>query len=201
MIKIYGISGSRALRSLWAAEECGIAYEHHPVHFVGDSKKPVYLAINPNGRVPALVDGELVLFESMAINLYLARRYGGALWPAAEADQARTLQWSFWGMTEIEPHMIPVVVHSSLLPEEQRDPEVVEEHAKALERPLPVLDAHLSGRDYVLGGDAFSIADLNLAGSLFFASLAGFDLSPWPEVKRWLAACEARPALGRARSK
>ena len=97
--------------------------------------------------------------------------------------------------------MIPVVVHTALLPKEQRDPKVVLEHAKALERPLPVLDAHLSGRDDVLGAGAFSIADLNLAGSLIFASLAGFDLSPWPEVERWLAACEARPALQRARSK
>ena len=65
---------------------------HHPVYFVGDSKKPEYLAINPNGRVPAPVEGELVLFESMAINLYLARRDGGALWPASEGDQAGTLQ-------------------------------------------------------------------------------------------------------------
>ena len=97
--------------------------------------------------------------------------------------------------------MIPVVVHTALLPEEQRDPKVAEEHAKALERPLPVLDAHLSGCDYVLGADAFSIADLNPSGSAIFASLAGFDLSLWPEVKRWLAACEARPALERARSK
>ncbi len=78
-MKLYGIAGSRAMRSLWAAEEVGVEYEHVPTHFIGDSKKPDYLAINPNGRVPALVDGDVTLFESMAINLYLARKYGGAL--------------------------------------------------------------------------------------------------------------------------
>ncbi len=74
MIKLFGITASRAVRSLWAAEEVGIDFEHVPTHFVGDAKKPEYLAINPNGRVPALVDGNLVLWESLAINLYLARK-------------------------------------------------------------------------------------------------------------------------------
>ena len=85
-VKLYGTSKSRALRSIWAIEETGIEYEHIPTSFAGDSKKPEYLAINPNGRVPSLVDGDLVLFESMAINLYLAKKYGGALYPTNPAD-------------------------------------------------------------------------------------------------------------------
>ena len=106
MIKLYGVPLSRAFRSLWALEEIGVEYENVPVNFIGDSKKPEYLAINPNGRIPALVDGDLTLFESMAINLYLARKYDGGLQPKALEDEARAVQWSFWGMTEIEPHLL-----------------------------------------------------------------------------------------------
>ena len=98
-MKLYGIPASRAFRSIWAAEEVGVDYELVPTHFLGDSKKPDYLQINPNGRVPTLVDGDLVLFESMAINLYLAKKYGGKLYPSDAADEARAIQWSFWGMT------------------------------------------------------------------------------------------------------
>ena len=74
-IKLYGISGSRALRSIWAAEETGVDYEQVTPNFGKDAKTDDYLAINPNGRIPALVDGDLLLCESMAINLYLAKNY------------------------------------------------------------------------------------------------------------------------------
>jgi glutathione S-transferase len=200
MIRIYGISGSRALRPLWTLEEIGVPYEHVKTHFVGDSKKPEYLAINPNGRVPALVDGNLTLFESMAIDLYLARKYGGALYPKSQEDEARTWQWSFWGMTELEPHLIQMMLHEAMLPEAQRNPAVVKAAAEALARPLKVLDSALLGREHLLGG-AFTIADLNVASVLGLSQLSGFDLSPWPDVKRWLDACLARPAFARARSK
>ena len=86
--RLYGLAASRAFRSVWAMEEVGVEYEHVPTHFGAEAKTPEYLAVNPNGRVPALVDGDLVLFESMAINLYLAERYGEGLCPdSAEAGQ------------------------------------------------------------------------------------------------------------------
>ena len=107
---LYGMSGSRALRSIWAMEEVGIEYEHVPTSFRGASKSEEYLAINPNGRVPTLVDGDLVLFESMAINLYLARTYGGDLYPRGSDDQARTEQWGVWGISEIEHLQMQLVV-------------------------------------------------------------------------------------------
>ena len=199
MIKLYGISGSRALRSLWAAEEIGLEYEHVPVHFAGDSKKPEYLAINPNGRVPALVDGDLVLFESQAINLYLARRYGGALWPEGEDDQARAIQWSFWGMTEIEPPIMTAFLNRVMLPEAQRDAAAADQAEKQIARPLDVLEKHLEGRNSLLG-DAFTIADLNLAGVLSMSAMGKIDLSGWPNVTRWLGACTSRPSFAKARS-
>ena len=87
--KLFGISDSRAIRAIWEIEETGIDYEHVPVSYGADSKADDYLAVNPNGRIPALIDGDLQLFESMAINLYLAKNYGGALYPTAAADEAR----------------------------------------------------------------------------------------------------------------
>jgi glutathione S-transferase len=197
MIKLYGIPASRAFRSLWAIEEVGAEYENVPVHFIGDSKKPEYLKINPNGRIPALVDGNLTLFESMAINLYLARKYDGGLQPKTLEDEALAAQWSFWGMTELEPHLMKILLNRIMLPEDQRDPAEADAAAQALETPLRVLDDALAERTFLLG-DAFTIADLNVASVLSLASFAGFDFSSFGRAKRWFDACMARPAVARA---
>ena len=199
-MKLYGTPGSRALRSIWAAEEVGVDYELIPTSFLEESKTSEYLAINPNGRVPALVDGDLVLFESMAINLYLAKTYGGKLYPNDPHDEARAIQWTIWGMTELEPHLIPMVLHKVFLPEDQRDPAVVTSAEAAVERPLGVLDAQLSDREYLLGGD-FSIADLNLAGALSTANFAKFDISKFENVARWMSRCTGRPSFARVQTK
>ncbi len=199
-MKLYGTPVSRALRSIWAAEEVGVDYELVPTHFVGDSKKPEYLQINPNGRIPALVDDDVVLFESMAINLYLAKKYGGKLYPSDSADEARAIQWTLWGMTEVEDSLIQIFVNKVMLPEDQRDSALVASATERLQRPLAVLDAHLAKRDYLLGSD-FTIADLNLAGTLATGNIAGFDISKFENASRWLAACTERPALARARAK
>jgi glutathione S-transferase len=146
MIKLYGIPMSRAGRSLWALEEVGVEYENVPIHFVGDVKKPEYLAINPNGRIPALVDGDVTLFESMAINLYLAKKYDGGLQPKTLEDEARAVQWSFWGMTELESHLIQMLLNRVMLPEDQRDPAKDRAAVDAIQAPLRVLDRALADR-------------------------------------------------------
>ena len=199
-MKLYGTPGSRALRSIWAAEEVGVDYELIPTSFLEESKTSEYLAINPNGRIPALVDGDLVLFESMAINLYLAKTYGGKLYPSNAQDEARALQWTIWGMTELEPHLIPMVLHKMFLPEDQRDPAVVSKAEAEVERPLAVLDAHVSDREYLLGGD-FTIADLNVAGALSTANFVSFDISKFENASRWLSRCAGRPSFARVREK
>jgi glutathione S-transferase len=198
MIKLYGIPMSRALRSLWALEEIGVEYEHVPVNFLTDAKKPEYLKINPNGRIPALVDGGLTLFESMAINLYLAKKYDGGLQPKSLEDEARAVQWSFWGMSEIEPHLLKVLMHRVLLPQDQRSASEAEAGVTALQAPLRVLEGALASRSHLLG-ESFTIADLNVASVLSWASLVGLDLSSFPRVKAWFGACLSRPAFARAR--
>jgi glutathione S-transferase len=199
-MKLYGTPVSRALRSIWAAEEVGVDYEFVSTSYLGESKTPEYLAINPNGRIPALVDGDLELFESMAINLYLAKTYGGKLYPSDPHDEARAIQWTIWGMTELEPHLIPMVLHKVLLPEDQRDPAVVSNAEAAIQKPLGVLDAHVSDREYLLGGD-FTIADLNLAGALSTAHFSNFDISKFENTARWMSRCVGRPSFARAREK
>jgi len=198
-MKLYGVPASRAFRSIWAAEEVGVDYELVPTSFTASSKTPEYLAINPNGRIPALVDGDLALFESMAINLYLAKTYGGKLYPSDPHDEARAIQWTIWGMTELEPHLIPLVMHKVFLPEDQRDPEIVARAEAAVERPLRVLDAHLSDREYLLGGD-FTIADLNVAGALASATYANHDISGFENAARWMSRCTGRPSFARTQA-
>ncbi len=198
--KLFGISGSRALRAIWGIEEVGIDYEHVPVTYGADSKGADYLAVNPNGRIPALIDGDLTLFESMAINLYLAKRYGGVLYPSNAADEARAIQWSVWGISEIEPLQMQIVVQKLFTPEDKRNPKVIEGAGKGLQRPLKVLDAALAGRQWLIG-DSFSVADLNVAAVLNLMKMIKFSYAEHANVQRWADACYARPALARALAK
>ncbi|MFT6434771.1 MAG: glutathione S-transferase [Candidatus Azotimanducaceae bacterium] len=200
MRKLYGISGSRALRSIWAIEEVGIEYEHIPTNFLEDSKSDDYLAVNPNGRIPALVDDGLVLFESMAINLYLAKNYGGELYPSNAKDEARTNQWSVWGISEIEPLQMQLVVQKIFTPENKRDAGVIARAEKGLQRPLKVLDVALSKQPYLLG-EQFSIADLNVAAVMLLLDMVGYDYSAYTQVKKWADSCYARPSLAAAQAR
>ena len=197
-LKIYGMSASRALRSLWAIEETGMDYEHYPVTYGADSKAAEYLAVNPNGKVPALVDGDVVIFESMAINLYLAKHYAKSLYSEDAGLEAMIFQWSVWGISEIEPLQMPIVLHKFLLPEEKRNDKVIASSSKQLHKPLGILDEHLSGRQWLVG-ESFSIADLNLAAVMLLLGMVEFDYSNYSNVTRWATNCYARPALARAK--
>ena len=201
MIKLYGVPMSRASRCLWMLEELGVPYENVPTSFVGDAQKPDYLKVNPNGRIPALDDDGTLVWESMAINLHLAEKYDKGFRPRSLEERAHTVQWSFWGMTEIEPGLIEAFVNRVMLPEAQRNQAAGDAGEQKLQRPLAVLDKELGRRRFLLG-DRFTLADLNVASVLLIAPMARIDLSKYPNVQRWLAACSDRPAakkaLGRA---
>lgn len=199
MVKLYGTSKSRSARSLWALEELGVKYEHVPTE-VAKSKSPEHLKVNPNGHVPALEDDGLVLWESIAINLYLAEKYGkNSLWPASVEDHGRTYQWSFWAITELESHLLTLLSHQLFLPADQRDEKKATEAIHALKAPLGVLDAALKGREYLLGGN-FTIADLNVASVLTFAMYVKFDFSGTPTLQAWLQKCLGREANKKLRA-
>ncbi len=195
--QLYGVPGSRAIRSLWAIEDIGVGYEHVPVNLMEEAQRNEFLAVNPNGRIPALRDGAVTLFESMAINLYLAKTYGGDLYPRDPAGEALAWQWSVWVMTEIEAAQMDIIAQKRFVAEEKRDPSIVDAAEKTLERPLKVLDAALAKNPWLVG-NAFCIADLNVAGVMLILRIVKFDYTDYPNVQVWLNACYARPSLKRA---
>ncbi|MBI1181474.1 MAG: glutathione S-transferase family protein [Alphaproteobacteria bacterium] len=203
-VKIYGTSGSRALRSLWMAEElkreAGFEYELVPTHFMKDAKQPAYLAINPNGRVPAMDDNGFILFESLAINLYLAKQYGRELAPRTVHEEALAIQWSMWALTELEDSIIALVVRHPKIAMMPPDEKLEGEARAKLDRPLKVLELHMAEQRYMLG-ERFTVADVNVAGVLSLSAFAEVDLSPYPNVKTWFDASLARPSFAAARAR
>jgi glutathione S-transferase len=200
MIHVYGHPASRAFRTLWMLEELGLEYEHTPTHFAtGETRKPGFLKLNPNGHIPVIREGSLVLWESMAINLYLASKYGReGLWPGSVEEQGLVTQWSFWCMTEAETLLLETMMHRLLLPESERDAARADECVEKLQAPLAVLDAALEGKPHLLG-DGFTVADLNVAAVMSWARLGQIDLSAWPNVSAWLGRCLDRAAARKAR--
>jgi glutathione S-transferase len=198
VIKIYGVPQSRAMRALWMANECGIKYENVPTSFTRDTRKPDYLKINPNGHIPTLVDDDgTIIWESMAVNLYLAQKYGGALWPKSLVDQAHAVQWSIWAMTEVEPPLMTILMNKLFLPEAQRDAKAAKAAEEALQVPLAVLDGQLKGRKYVLG-DTCTVADINVASVLSLISFIGLKADRHANVARWFGELMSRPAARKA---
>ncbi len=198
MIKLYGVPMSRAARPLWMLEELGLGYEHIQTNFTTDVQKPDYLALNPNGHIPTLVDGDTVIWESMAINLYLARRYDQGLWPKTVEGEGHALQWSFWAVTEIEEPLLTALMNRMFLPENERDPAKAEDALERLQKPLAVLEGELEGKDYLVE-NRFTVADLNVASVLSWSTVAGADLSGYPRVQAWAERCSSRPAAAKAR--
>ena len=196
MIKLYGIPASRAFRSLWMLEELGLEYENVPTSFMGGTRTAEFLKLNPNGHIPVLQDGDLTLFESLAINLYLARRYDKGLWPKRVEDEGRAFQWSVWAMTELEEPLLTALLHRAFFPAEQRDAKKADDAAERFKTPLAVLDGALAGKEHLLGG-TFTVADLNVASVLSWAPLAGLDLGGAPNAQGWLGRCTGRPAFAR----
>jgi glutathione S-transferase len=199
-LKIYGVARSRAFRKLWMAEELGLDYEHIPVDFANEgTRTPEYLRINPNGHVPTIDDDGFILWESMAINLYLAKKHGaGRLYPTRLEDEARAWQWSFWGMTEVERPAMTALFNLVLLTEDKRDPLAATAAEKALVPPLKMLDGVVGPGRYLLGSE-FTVADLNVAAILRNVHHARIDFGPFPNVATWLHACYDRPAAQKAR--
>jgi glutathione S-transferase len=192
-MKLYGSPMSRAARCLWALEELGLQYEHIPTAPFAETHNPEFLKINPNGHVPVLEDQGKIFWESLAINLYLAEKYSqGKLWPASVEDHGYCYQWSFWSITEVEPHLITLVMNRIFLPPEQRNEEAAKAAEEALKAPSQVINDYLAGREYL--GEAFSIGDLNVASVYSFALFAQVDMSPYPNLKAWLDRCLGRPA-------
>ena len=194
MLTLYGHPFSRAHRVMWMLKELGLPFDHVPTRFQdGSNKAPDYLAINPNGRVPALVDDGQPLFESLAINLYLAKKHGGEIAPANLIEEGLATQWSLWVATEIEKPLLFSAANLKLFAEDQRRPDELALGLAKLARPFGVLDAYLVDRDWLLG-DRFTVADLNVAAVMSLIPICRVPTDTFPHLTEWLARCLERPA-------
>ena len=198
MTKLHGTSRSRSARSLWALEELGVNYEHNPMPTT-DAKSAPHLKLNPNGHVPVLEDEGVVVWESMAINLYLADKYGkNSLWPSDPMGRADVYKWSFFAMTEVEPHLITILRNRVMNAPENRDEKAASAAVEALKAPMNALEESLKGKEYLLGKN-FTIADLNVAAVMSWIPMMKLDLSSWPNVAAWLQKCLGREANKKVR--
>ena len=194
-LTIFGATQSRALRCLWIAKELGLDYAQIEVSPRDPSTRtPEFLLCNPSGKVPAMKDGDFSLSESMAINLYLAKKHGGPLQPVSLEDEARTWQWSFWAMTEVEKPLLAYLFACGRMPGMEANEAAMAENAEALQAPLKHLEQALGDRDYLLGGD-FTVCDLNVASVLTWARAAKLDTAAFPKVTAWMDRCMSRPTL------
>lgn len=200
MLTLYGSSQGRPSRCLIALEELGLAYEQVPLKPWESPADAATLAkLNPNARVPVLDDDGLVVWESMAINLYLGDRAGGPLWPADARDRARLYQWSVWSQTSIDV----MARHRARFSD---DPQIRARAEAERLAALAILDAALKDRPYLLG-EAFTLADLNVAATLVEPWEGGRidgNLDPaahgLPALADWLARCASRPSWAKVRA-
>jgi glutathione S-transferase len=197
MLRIHGSARSRATRTLWMAEELGLKYEHNDLAPRSPgTRTPEYLALNPNARVPTIEDDGFVLSESMAINLYLAKKHG-KLYPTDAKHEALAWQWSFWETDRLDRQMTTYANNASALPEAERNPAAAKAAWDEIAPALDVLEIAL-GKVQWLAGNEFTVADLNVAAAMYRA--LSFDLGKWPKVHEWLHRCWDRPAGKRTRT-
>jgi glutathione S-transferase len=204
-IKLYSWPGSSGTRVAWALEELGLQYEYVKL----DPKKqehrsPEYLALNPHGKVPALVDGSQTFFESGAILLHLGNKYGVErnLWPASGGQaRADAISWTVWAVAELGPYMMQYLYHGLDTPVSYRS----EDRSKAagdynllqFNRQLDALEARLGSREYLLS--TFSLVDVAAASWLALGTMFGLKLDRHARVAGWCERCAERPASKRAR--
>lgn len=195
-LKIYGNMRSSAFRVVWTAEELGLTYQLHEIGVENCPTDKMLAALNPNRKIPVIEDNGVVLWESMAINLYLVRRNGGELAPKNQIEDAQMQMWSFWVSNECVTDCMTVLAHAALLPDSERSAETLEAASKRLHRPLAVLNEHLSDTGFIVN-TRFTVADLNVASVVGWLAAANTDLASYPNILDWLKRCEDRPAARR----
>jgi GST-like protein len=200
MIDLYTAATPNGYKVSITLEELGLSYEVHAIDLsTGAQKEPWFTAINPNGRIPAIVDrgnGDFPVFESGAIMLYLAER-AGKLIPADEKGRSRVVQWLMFQMGGLGPMMGQANVFSRYFPE--TIPPAIDRYRRESRRLLEVLDGHLAGHEY-LAGD-YSIADIANFAWARIHEWPGVDVSGLDHLDRWLKAIADRPAVQRGLQK
>lgn len=197
MITIYGSPKSSAGRCFWCLEESGVPYETKTIDFkAGEHKSEEFLKINRNGKVPALQDGDFTIWESLAINNYIADAYKPELLGTTPQERGLVSQWSIWSVADLQVPMIDAFIQLVFVPEPHRNADVI---AKAFEK-LPVmlasLDAELEGNDFLVA-NRFTLADLNVSFVVSICDDIKFNLDAYNNINQWRARIAERAGLQR----
>jgi glutathione S-transferase/GST-like protein len=196
MIDLYTAATPNGWKVSIALEELELPYTVHAIDLgSGEQKEKPFVDINPNGRIPAIVDrsnGDFPVFESGAIMIYLAEKTGRLL-PANEKDRSRAIQWLMFQMGGIGPMMGQANVFTRYFPE--KIPAVIDRYLRESRRLFEVLDGHLADNEYVAGD--YSIADIANWSWVHIHEWPGVDMSGLDNLRRWMEAIAARPAVRR----
>lgn len=192
MMKLYGFGPTRSLRALWGLKELGAEFELIPVNLLaGEHQRPDFLALNPAGKVPVLVDGDLVITESAAIVLYLAEKYPEkGLMPARLEQRAQVYRWVLFAVTELEQPLWRITKHSFLYPEQKRLAKDIDLAREDFTAMAAVLERHMEGRQYIVG-DHVTVADCVTAYLMDWANEQHL-LDGFPNLRAYLQRMYAR---------
>jgi glutathione S-transferase len=207
MMTLYGVHRSRASRPIWLAHELGLDFTHVPViqsYRLPDpaaadapmnTASAAFLRVNPLGQVPAMEEDGLILTESLAICLYIARRHGGPLAPRDDRETALAENWALFGATSLEgPGLDILYTYADRLAGTPEGAARIAAGVAALARPMARLEAHLSERDWLMG-DRFTVADLMVAECLRYGAAHKPLMEAHPATAAWLSRCQSRPAF------
>jgi len=192
-IKLYGPREGSSLRGHWALAEAGLEYQSTEVPREV-RKQPEFLAINPMGQVPALIDGDVVLAESLAIAHYVIKKYKPELL-GNPTEEAQALRWSVWGFLNPQRSFLDLARQKW---NNTNDEVAIAKAKEELEKSLPILDAWLTTHHYITG-DTFTFGDISVGVTISYSAFWGFDYSVYKNIVRWMSEVTTRPAYLKAK--
>jgi glutathione S-transferase len=192
-MKLYEFAPTRSIRVRWTLQELGVEFEAVTVNLLaGEHQSPAFLKINPAGKLPVLVDGDMVLTESIAIVQYLADKYPDkALIPTELLQRAQCTRWLLFTTTELEQPLWRISRHTAIYPEHKRLPAEIALAREDFAPMVRVVDEHMNGRQFVMG-DTVTVADFVLAYTLDWAQMVNL-LNGLPRLESYLERMYARP--------
>lgn len=195
MIQIYGSPRSSAGRCYLLLEELGLKYENVPLDMhKREHKGEAFLKLNPNGKVPCLVDGNFVIWESIAINNYLAEKHKPELLGVTPEEKALVLQWSLWGLLELQSPLVDILVQTLFTPEDKRDHTLISKSREKVPPCLAILDKALVNKKYLVG-EKLSLADFNVASVVNIVVGLQMSLEPYRQISAWFGHLKERPSF------
>jgi glutathione S-transferase len=192
-MRLYEFAPTRSIRPRWVLQELGVPFEAVSVNLIeGEHRTPTFLKLNPAGQVPVLVDGDLILTESVAISLYLGEKYPQKrLVPQEVTPRAEVCRWLLFTATQLEQPLWRISKHTALYPEEKRSPAEVDRAREDFLFVAPVAEEHLASREYLVGISP-TVADFVLAYTLDWANEVKL-LTSFPNLLTYMERMYARP--------